>query len=132
MLLPPALKYPRRKRRTVTPAPPPPPVLGPVLTQGLYIDGTTPAIRLTFDRDIDVTAYNGNVVVVEVGHQGFKYHAAGMMSQPTSQSVQVELISFAPFAGTGVWLTAPEACLILDVNDGEPWAGVANVELPYT
>src|SRR5688500_4246935 len=132
MLKVPPLAFIRRRGRRPgsTPAPPPPPAPGPVLEEATYIDSPTPTLRLVFDREIDLSSYNGNVVVVDVASRGLSYLASGPQVQPTPEIVEFELVANGPYAGTGGRLAAPEMCLILDLL-AEPWAGVANLVLPF-
>src|SRR5688572_17081280 len=120
----------RRGRPRKLESPPEPPAPGPILTQAEYIDTPTPTLRLVFDREIDLSSYNGNVVVVDVASRALSYLASGPQVQPTPEIVEFELVANGPYAGSGVRLTAPEMCLILDLLS-EPWAGVSNLELPF-
>jgi hypothetical protein len=87
--------------------------------------------RLTFDRAVDVSAFDPSSVWL--GHQPneTRYDAAGPATLFTPQTVQVPLVAGARWFGAGTRLTAGAATGIVAADDGGTWAGVLGLALPF-
>jgi hypothetical protein len=118
-----AKKRVRRKRRQNGSSP-----AALVLVSGVYISAA--AVRLTFDRAIDIGALNSAVLVVndndDVGEK-FEGQGAGTLLSPTT--VEITITPAGGPSGSGITLTASGANGIVAADDGGTWAGVTDFPL---
>lgn len=117
----------RDARRTAPPAP----VVGPILTSAT-LDLDVPAVVLGFDRAIDMTAFVPFEIVVLDSITGQEWGATIDSTMLDPQTVRITLIVNGEYGGPGVKLTATDGAGIVATDDSEPWAGVANLSLPYS
>ena len=94
-----------------------------------YEEGT--AVLLTFDRAVNIDAAVGGQLVLDDGqfsgmmYEGIAYALVG------ATTVRVELQSFGPSAGAGVTVSVGAGTGIVAAGDGQTWAGVTNLALPF-
>ena len=123
---------PKRSRRRVVQSPPPPPPAPPValtLVSAAYFAPT--AIRLTFDRAIDVSAMDVSQVTVKDGPvTGLQFAGTGAPVAAGVNAVDVFLVDTSDYAGADVLLSATAFTGIVALDDGGTWAGVENMVVP--
>jgi hypothetical protein len=90
-----------------------------------------PALTLTFDRPVDVSALDVALIRVDIGVMGFTYvgHDAPIVTSPTT--LQILLTGVEEYAGAGVILTAPANTGIVAAGGGAAWPGVSGLSLPF-
>jgi hypothetical protein len=113
---------------------PPARVLPLSLVQATYLSGGEggPAIRLAFDRAIDVSGLVGTQIVIADGSiNGLRYDAQGDLTVIDPQTIEIGLVDIESWAGPDVRLTASAASGIVAADDGGTWAGVTNLMLPF-
>ena len=90
-----------------------------------------PAVTLTFDRAVDVSAFSGgDVLVDDATFNGMRY--TGEVAEDDGPGVvRVLLTDVGDDLGAGVTLTATAATGIVAAGDGAAWAGVTDLELPF-
>ena len=89
------------------------------------------SVTLTFNQAIDLSAFNGEAVVVEDGPGYVTYIGSGGVTPIGSTGVRLGLVAFEEGAGSVVTLNAPATTGLTAVNGGGTWAGVMNVLLPF-
>jgi hypothetical protein len=118
----------RRKRRSVVSAPLPPAALTLV---GAWFDDTG-FLTLAFDRAIDISAMDGDAMVVNAPIvTENQYVATGPAVLEDPATVRISVVEIGPASGDAVVLTAGVDNGIVAVEDGAAWAGVAELELPF-
>ena len=103
-----------------------------MLVSATYVPGGPPMLVLTFDRAIDLSAFDGSAVTVRDGEgSGWLWQATlgWEMLDPTSVQFALDFVEEA--SGPGVILNATSASGIVAVDDGGTWGGVTAVELPF-
>ena len=89
-------------------------------------------ITLSFDRAIDISAFNPSAVLVDDGEfEDTLFEATIEATLLTPQTVQIGLNPIDVGTGATVRLTATSASGIVAVDDGAAWAGVTALELPF-
>ena len=127
---------PRRRKRQAqrlppAPPPPPPPPAALVLVSATY-DVGIPSVRLTFDRAIDIGAFNGTTVVVDdAADSGNAYQGTGGAFHVGANALEIFLVDPTPATGTGTTLSTGAGNGIVAVDDGGTWAGVLGLALPF-
>lgn len=118
-------RHGRKRREAVAPAPPLSLVSASYDPDG--IDG--PSVTLVFSRAINIDDFGASVLHV-VDHVTLNEVLEGTVSNLTSPTtLVVGLGSDGPSAGSGVTLSCGEG--IKAADDGEPWPGVVDLELPF-
>ena len=131
MLLPAPPLYPRKRKprpRAKRTAPPPPPVTGPVLVSAAWDVGEL-VVTLAVDRDVDASNVVAEAVTVFDGSAVTEYRSSTDVLQPDPQTVQILMLEFGEFTGSGQHMTAVAGNGIVAQGSGEPWAGVSNLGL---
>jgi hypothetical protein len=124
----PAKRRVGRRRRQGVPSSPAP--AGLTLVAATYDPDTS--VDLTFDRPIDVGAFDGAAVVVEDGEiVGAKYDGQGGATLLNPTTVRISLLEVGPPDGPPVTLSASAANGIVAADDGGAWAGVTGLVLPF-
>ena len=132
MLMPAPPLFPRkRKSRKLRPSNATPVPAGPVLVSATWGGEAGVVLTMTFDRAIDVDAFAPGDVFVYDGPGGVEWGGTGVFEQPTPQSIAVTTIENGEFSGAGVSLTVTGGAGIVAEDDDAPWAGVADVGLPF-
>jgi hypothetical protein len=104
----------------------------PLTLVAASFDAGTVLLTLTFSRAVDVGGIVPGEFVVLDGDLGVEWGGTfGEISQPTPESVAMFMIENGPFAGAGVTLTVGAANGIVAQGDGAPFAGVADLVLPF-
>jgi hypothetical protein len=102
-----------------------------VLVSASY-DVSTPSVRLTFDRAINIGGFNGTTLVVDdAADSGNQYQGTGGASFAGPMAIDVFLVDPTPATGTGTTLTVTAGNGIIAVDDGGAWPGVADLQLPF-
>ena len=116
-------------RRAPFPLPSAPP-LALTLVAASYDDGD--AVELTFDRAVDISAFDGSAITVDdpVDYD-LIYHGTGGVSLLNPAKVRIVLVAFGNGEGGSITLTATVASGIVAVDDGGAWAGVSALALPF-
>jgi hypothetical protein len=132
MAIPPTIIPARRRiRRKRRPQQSPAAAAALTLVQATYLSAV-PAIRLAFDRAIDVSALVGNQIVVADGPiAGLRFDAQGDVTILNPQTIEIGLTDIEVFAGPDVRLTASPGTGIVAVEGGGTWAGVTDLLLPF-
>jgi hypothetical protein len=113
----------RKRRSDVSSAP-----AALVLVSGVYISAAS--VRLTFDRDIDISAIDTTVFIVNDNDDvGEKFEGQGPATLLDPQTVQITLVPAGGPSGSGITLTASASNGIVAVDDGGAWAGVIDFPL---
>ena len=137
MNIPPVIPLKRRvhrKRRAVPVAgPTPPPPVALVLVSAAYQTFDDPFLTLTFDRAINIEAFEGSGMLVDDGQFRLTlFDALGGLTLEDPQTLRIELTTVGPSTAAGdVLLSAAANNGIVAVDDGGAWAGVANLALPF-
>src|SRR5688572_28093340 len=108
LMIPPSLFRTRggRPLRKRAPPPPPPPPAALTLVAATYQSGSPQWVRLTFDRAVNVSAFDAATVFVDDGEITYTvYRGAGAGTLVTPQTVQVALAYFEDSGGSSVRLT---------------------------
>ena len=122
-------KRTRRKKQRRAPGPTPPVAL--VLVSAIY-DSGIPKVRLTFDRAIDLSGYDGTAVVVDDESDTFNaFQGTGGAFPIGANAVDIFLVDPTVPTGPGTTLTATAANGIVAVDDGGTWAGCISLTLPF-
>ena len=116
-------------RRRMPRASTPPPGAPLTLVAGVYLAGTY-RLLLTFDRAVDVTAFNGTVVFVDDPvDNDERLDGTGGATLTAPETVEVALVGIAGGSGTQVLLDAAANNGIVAADDGGAWAGVTDYVL---
>ncbi|HLL89710.1 MAG TPA: hypothetical protein VK324_10420, partial [Tepidisphaeraceae bacterium] len=70
-------------------------------------------------------------LVVNEAVRGVSFRGTGAATQPTQESVRVQLIGFAPPSGPGVTLSVPGDAGIVALAGGAAWAGASGLAIPF-
>jgi hypothetical protein len=98
-------------------------------TYPIEIDG---AMRLRFDREIDVSAFDGTQVIVKDGvNQASVMNATGPVVLSDPQTAELYLVITGPYTESNVLFSATGASGIVAVDDGGKWPGVMDAPLPF-
>jgi len=127
MLVIPKLFFLRRKKRPTTPPAP----VGPLtLVEATYDPGVS--ITLVFDRAIDVSGLDGNVINVDDGPTtGTIYEGLGPVTMVGPDAVEIGLFEVGPSESPGTTLTAGAGNGIVASMDETEWDGVSGLALPF-
>ena len=129
-MLKPAVSPFRKRRRRVRRKPAA--IVAPLTLVSAAYDAGGPAVTLTFDRAVDVSAFSGgDVLVDDATFNGMRYtgEVAEVEGPPTV--VRVLLTDVGDDLGAGVTLTATAGNGIVAAGDGAAWAGVTDLGLPW-
>jgi hypothetical protein len=112
---------------------PPPPPLALTLVAASY-DEVNLVLLLTFDRPVNISAFDGSAVVV--GDPTFNHTAYDGTAAPplldAPATVRIFLAATGPYFNTEVDLIATGASGIVAVDDGGTWPGTGGIVfLPY-
>jgi len=118
----------RKSKRIKFPPPVAPPPVALVLVEAVYTSGLS--VMLTFDRAINVAAFNGFQITLRDGLQETLYQA-GTASTPSANVAVLTLEQSGTYFGAETTLTATASTGIVAANDGGTWAGVTNLQLPF-
>jgi hypothetical protein len=98
---------------------------------GAWFDDTG-FLTLAFDRAIDISAMDGDAMVVNAPIvTENEYVATGPAVLEDPATVRISVVEIGPASGDAVVLTAGADNGIVAVEDGAAWAGVAELELPF-
>jgi hypothetical protein len=126
----PAKRRKRRKRKqAVQPVPAPP--VGLTLVSAVY-DNVALTLTLGFDRAIDISGYNPEVMELDDGTFNSESYLVG--KEPglvDAQTVQIDLEPLTSDSEPGVYLSAPDNTGIVAVDGSGEWAGVSELALPF-
>ena len=126
-----AKKAPRRRRRQGVSSPPAPAALTLLEAEFTYV-GPGGALRLEFDRAINLDAFDPSQITVnDNAGSGWQYGGTGVVDTPDAQTVVVEMGPTTPGVGFINTVSATGATNIVAVDDGAPWPGVTELGLPY-
>jgi hypothetical protein len=90
------------------------------------------AMRLRFDRDIDVSAFDGTQVIVKDGvNQASVMNATGPVVLSDPRTAELYLVITGPYAEANVLLSATANSGIVAADDGGKWPGVSDAPLPF-
>ena len=102
-----------------------------VLVAATY-DVGIPSVTLTFDRAINIGAFNGaSVVVDDQADSGNQYQGTGGAIHAGPTGIEIVLADPTPASGSGTTLTVTGANGIVASGDGGTWAGVTALALPF-
>jgi hypothetical protein len=102
-----------------------------VLTQASY-SPSPKVLWLYFDREIDVTAIDGEQIFVNDGDLRLvRMNASGGVLSQGPMVVSLQLVEIEPFEAGGIRLTATAGNGIVAVNDQGAWAGCEHLGLPF-
>src|SRR5689334_6402031 len=91
--------------------------------------GPMMVLLLSFDRAVDIAAFDGSQIVVNVPADDLLLQGAGAtLNDPVS--VLVTMTEIGSAAGGALVMTATELSGIVAVDDGGTWAGVTDLPLP--
>ena len=93
-----------------------------------------PALRLTFERAIDVAGLEPSQVTVNdggAGGTGLAYEAGAVDDTPTPESVVLLLAEDGLAAPGATTMTAAGGAGIVAAAGGAAWAGVTGLALPW-
>jgi hypothetical protein len=120
----PAKRRVRRKRRRVRSE--------LMLLEAMYPIEIEGAMRLRFDREIDIAAFDGSQIIVKDGvNQGSVLNATGPVVLSDPQTAELYLVITGPYAEANVLLSATGASGIVAADDGGKWPGVTDAPLPF-
>jgi hypothetical protein len=95
-------------------------------------DVSTPSVRLTFDRAINIGGFNGTTLVVDdAADSGNQYQGTGGAFFAGANGVEIFLVDLSPATGAGTTVTVTAGNGIVAVDDGGTWAGVTELPLPF-
>jgi hypothetical protein len=118
----------RTSRRAAKAAPP---ALTLLEAEFTYV-GPGGALRLEFDRAIDITSFVASAITVQdPSGSGFGFVGTGVVDTPDAQTVVVEMGSTGTAEGTLDVLSATAATGIVAVDNAGTWPGVTGLGLPY-
>jgi hypothetical protein len=117
----------RRPRATAPPLtlPPAPPTLVAASCD------ESPTLTLVFDRPVDVSAIDVGLIRVDYALLGFTYVGFGEPTLLDPVTVRLFMTGVDDYTGPGIVLSAAAGNGIVAADGGGPWAGVADVELPF-
>jgi hypothetical protein len=132
IIIPPPKEYPRKKTRGARFGPPPTPAaLTLVAAEYNHVDG--PVVILTFGRAVEIGGLDGSQIVVDdADDSGLKFAATGAATLDDPATLRVVLNEIGDATGTGTTLTAGAGNGLVAADDGGAWAGVTDLELPFT
>jgi hypothetical protein len=121
----------RESKDAPAPPPPPPPPAALTLDSAVYDAGNV-TLTLTFDRAIDVSAFDGSTITLDDGEfAARRFDGTGGSEQPTPQSLRVYLLDFGSSIKAGVHLTVTSENGIVAADDAMAWEGCSELELPF-
>lgn len=95
-------------------------------------DADGPRVVLTFDRAVNIDAFDGTQVLVnDPLYQAARFDGTGGATIVSPGVVQIMLVNFDLPSGTSITLDASTASGIVAVDDGGTWAGASDLELPF-
>ena len=127
MLTPTPLPFRRRRGRPRRPAPPP---LALALVGASFSDVTT-ILRLTFNKPVDVSGIFPGNLVVDDGASGTQWEGQGPVTLVNPSTVEVGMFEVQAQAYPDTRLNAQAPTGIVAVEDGEAWAGISALLLPF-
>ena len=132
LLFPPPIFRKRRGHERPPNAPPPAPPAALVLVAAAY-DENDAILLLTFDRAVDVSAFDGSAVFLgdpTFNSTAYAGTSPAYLDAPTI--VRVILTATGPYFNTEVDLNVSGVNGIVAVDDGGTWAGTGGILfLPY-
>ena len=118
----------RRPRKTEPPLTPP--AAAPVLVAASCTEA--PTLILSFDRPVDVSGLVPGLLRVDNGLLTSSYVGYLTPTIIDPQTIEVPLSGIGDYYEPGVILTAAAGNGIVAADGGLAWAGVVDVELPFT
>ena len=94
-------------------------------------DDVAVVLTLVFDEAVDITNLTGADIFVDDPVSGNLFDGSGGVNQPTATTLEVILVPVGTPVGSVVTMTALSSNGLVAVSDGEPWAGVTDLELPF-
>jgi hypothetical protein len=94
-------------------------------------DAGGPWVQLRFNRPIDVGALIGNQIVVIDAPSGTQFEGTAAATLLDPATVQIDMSDIGPVSSPDTRLNASAASGIVGAGDGMPWAGIANLLLPF-
>lgn len=126
----PAKRRVGRRRRHGVPSSPAP--AGPLLLVAATYDADGPKATLTFDRAVNVDAFDGTQITVnDPIVQAATFNGAGGAVLVSPTTVDVMLTNFDLPSGSVITMSATGMTGIVAVDDGGAWAGATDMELPF-
>ena len=131
MLTPFVPKFRRRRDRPVQSAKNAPPALTLLEAEFTFV-GPGGALRLEFDRAIDLASFDpSQITVQDPNNTGFAFAGTGVVDTPDPQTVVVDMSQTGSSIGALDVMSATGATGIVAVDDGGTWTGATNLGLPY-
>ena len=121
----------RRHQKTTPPSAPTPPPAPLVLVAATY-DENDAIVLLTFDRAVDVAAFDGAAVFLgdpTFNNTAYAGTSPAYLDAPTI--VRVVLTATGSYFNTEVDLNVSAGNGIVAADDGGTWAGASNQALPF-
>ena len=133
MLLPIPPQFRRRRSRPKAAAgvPAPAPLALVAASYTPSEGGSDPLLTLQFSRPIDASGFIIEAFLVRDTEASFQYYVPSSWGMNDPQTVEFTLLATEPASGSGVILNVTEGNGIVAVDDGEPWAGVSELPLPW-
>ena len=126
----PAKRRIRRKRRTAASSSPAPAAL--TLVSASFDAGPGGAIlRLTFNKPVDVEGIFPGNLQVDDAVSATQWEGQGPVTFVNPSTIDVGMFEIQAQAYPDTRLNALEPTGIVAVEDGEPWAGVSDLLLPF-
>jgi hypothetical protein len=117
-----------RRARAAASVPPPAAAL---MLVGASFSPVTTILRLSFNKPVDVEGiFPGNLQVND-GASDIQWEGQGPVTLVDPSTVEVGMFEIQAQAYPDTRLSAAEPTGIVAVEDGEPWAGVADLLLPF-
>ncbi|CAN5714137.1 hypothetical protein BH09PLA1_BH09PLA1_36400 [soil metagenome] len=121
----------RRKRVQVGAPTPPPAAL--TLVAASYDPDTGPTLTLVFDRAINFDNFDGDQIIVNDNESlQLRFRAAGEFTVSPANTIAIQLQELGEPQGTGDTLDASADTGLVAADDGAPWAGASDLELPFS
>ena len=132
MLLRPIPLIYRKRSRPIRRAPRVVPPVAPLMLVAATYDADGPKATLTFDRAVNVSAFEGSAINVNdpvSAAATFEGSGGAVLVSPAVIDVMLTPIDLP--SGTVVTMSATALTGIVAADDGGTWAGVADLELPF-
>jgi hypothetical protein len=125
----------RGRKPQSTPAPPPPPPAPLILQSASYSPDGGPGgeamLTLSFDRAIDISAFDGAAVGAKDGIVNNIQYAGIIASLLGPSTVGITLQWASPYFESEQTMSAAPTTGIVAVDDGGTWEGVTDLPLPF-
>ncbi|CAN5488679.1 hypothetical protein BH09PLA1_BH09PLA1_02290 [soil metagenome] len=123
---------PRKRRRRKQAATSAPPVQPFTLVAATYDPDFGPTLTLVFDRAINFDSFDGAQIIVDDNASlNLRFHAGGEFTVSPANTIAITLNEIDSASGSGVTLDASTDTGLVAADDGSPWAGVTDLELPF-